>query len=289
MLTIESAITTKTPVLRVHIAAIGFEVDRIVKPAIDWKADRVWLLVHSRPGEDEGIPFREKIETALKNARIEYKHIDADRTDLFDTLRALSSIIMLEKNNLIYVNVSVGSKIQAIASMMACMMFKDSVAMIKPYYVVPEKYSTPPKEQETQGVKKIIDLPEYKIETPADNLIRCMETIDEYDGKITKKELKDRALKDGLIHLVKKSGGKEPSAQAPFMSLNKNFIEPLLKWKFIQVKKDGSRHLVYLTKEGSDALKFLRVRIVSYQVTENATKPSAKQLIYKTGKDLNTQ
>ena len=83
---------------------------------------------------DNGIPFRETIEAALKGARIEYKHLDADRTDLFDTLRALSSIIMAEKNNLIYVNVSVGSKIQAIASMMACMMFEDSVAMMKPIY-----------------------------------------------------------------------------------------------------------------------------------------------------------
>jgi hypothetical protein len=41
----------------------------------------------------------------------------------------------------ILVNVLVGSKIQAIASMMACMMFKD-IAMIKPYYVVPKKYTT---------------------------------------------------------------------------------------------------------------------------------------------------
>lgn len=168
---------------------------------------------------------------------------------------------MAEKDNLIYVNVSVGSKIQAIASMMACMMFKDSVAMIKPYYVVPLKYSTPPKEQETQGVKEVIDLPEYKVETPTDNLIRCMEIIDKRGGKISKRELKDLALNDGLIHIIKKKDGKEPSAQAPFMSLNKNFIEPLLEWQFIQVKKDGSRHLVYLTKEGTNALKFLRVRL----------------------------
>ena len=250
----------KSPVYRVHVAAVGFEVDRIVKPVIDWKADRVWLIVHSKPFEDQGIPFRETIEQALKKAKIEYKHIDADRTDLFDTLRALSSIIMAEKNNLIYVNVSVGSKVQAIASMMACMMFKDDVAMIKPYYVVPDKYSTPPKEQETQGVKEIIDLPDYKIETPTDNLIRCMEIIDRQGGKITKKDLKDIAIKESLIHILKKSD-KEPSAQAPFMSLNKNFIEPLLKWGFIQVKKDGSRHFVHLTKEGGNALKFLKLRL----------------------------
>lgn len=186
------------------MAAVGFEVDQIVRPAIDWKADRVWLITHTRPGEDKGIPFRESIKAALKKARIECQHAEADRTDLFDTLRALNEIIMVEKNNLVYVNVSVGSKIQAIASMMACMMFKDSVAMIKPYYVVPEKYSTPPKEQETQGVKEIVELPEYKVETPDNNLITCMEIIDGRGGKISKKELKDLALERGLIHVAMK-------------------------------------------------------------------------------------
>jgi hypothetical protein len=57
-------------------------------------------------------------------------------------------------------------------SMMACMMFKD-VATIKPYYVVPEKYNTilleEKRNQETEGMKDIITLPEYKIEIPMRN------------------------------------------------------------------------------------------------------------------------
>ena len=60
-------------------------------------------------------------------------------------------------------NVSVGNKIQAIASMMACMMFKD-IAMIKPYYIVPEKYTSSLAEeekQETEGVKKVIPMPSF--------------------------------------------------------------------------------------------------------------------------------
>lgn len=71
---------------------------------------------------------------------------------------------MQEKGNHILVNVSGGSKIQAIASMMACMMFKE-MATIKPYYVVPEKYTNlleEKKNQETEGMKDVITLPEYK-------------------------------------------------------------------------------------------------------------------------------
>ena len=32
--------------LRVHIAPLGFEIDRVVIPAIQMKADRVYLLRH---------------------------------------------------------------------------------------------------------------------------------------------------------------------------------------------------------------------------------------------------
>jgi hypothetical protein len=88
-------------------------------------------------------------------------------------------IILKEKGNSILVNVSVGSKIQAIASMMACMMFKD-VANIKPYYVVPERYNSSlmkEDKQETEGVKQILPMPEYKIEIPNQKLIKCLDII----------------------------------------------------------------------------------------------------------------
>jgi Family of unknown function (DUF6293) len=156
--------------LRVHIAPVGFEVDRIVLPAVRKKADRVWLITENPSHqEDKGSPYAKSITRKLKESNIDCQQASADRIDLFDMLRALRTIIMCEKGNHIMVNVSVGSKIQAIASMMACMMFKD-MATIRPYYVVPERYNTTlldeKKNQETEGMKDIITLPEYKIEIP---------------------------------------------------------------------------------------------------------------------------
>jgi len=150
-------------------------------------------------------------------------------------------------------NVSVGSKIQAIASMMACMMFKDEVN-IKPYYAVPERYETIPREQETVGLKKIVTLPEYKIEIPPDNLIKCLEIIHQRAGNmITKKELRDEALAQSLIH-IERSENKEQSA---YMALKNNLLDPLLLWHFISIKKVGRRHNITLTDEGMNALLFL--------------------------------
>jgi hypothetical protein len=195
--------------LRVHIAPVGFEVDRIVLPAVRKKADRVWLItIKPAHHEDKGSPYAKSIARKLKESNIDCQQASADRIDLFDILRALRTIIMREKGNHILVNVSVGSKIQAIASMMACMMFKE-MATIKPYYVVPEKYNTvlleEKRNQETEGMKDIITLPEYKIEIPNEKLIECMHMISLHkDNKITKRELKDLALNNNLIQVGKK-------------------------------------------------------------------------------------
>jgi hypothetical protein len=57
-------------ILRVHVAPVGFEVDRIVLPAMKMKADRVWLIIHSEPHEDKGDKFVKLIQSKLKDARM---------------------------------------------------------------------------------------------------------------------------------------------------------------------------------------------------------------------------
>jgi uncharacterized protein DUF6293 len=239
--------------LRIHIAPVGFEVDRIVLPAESMKADRVWLIVHSDPNEDAGQPFAKQIAESLKERHIELKLEGAHRTELFDTLGVLRKIIFQEANNAIFINVSSGSKIQSIASMMACMIFKDRVD-ITPYYAVPEKYTTIPREQETVGVKKIVKLPEYKIQTPPDNLIKCLEIIHQWKShRISNKELRNQVLKKELIHVER----REHWEQSAYMALKTNLLEPLLKWQYIRVEKIGRRHDILLTPEGLNVLKFL--------------------------------
>jgi hypothetical protein len=79
------------------------------------------------------------------------------------------------------------------------------------------------------------------------------------DNKITKKELKDLALNNNLIQVGKKDtqDKEERRDQAAYMALNKNLIEPLIEWKFVSVEKIGARHIVSLTDEGINALRFL--------------------------------
>ena len=240
--------------MRVHISPVGFEIDRVVSPAIELKADRVWLITHNNPHEDKASTFVAEIKNKLKERKIECLEESADRKDLFDTLRVLRYITGREKGNNIMINVSTGSKIQSIASMMACMMFRD-FGTVTPYYVEPENYRSIPDEQETEGLKDIILLPDYRIEIPGKNLIKSLELINkEKSGTLTKKKLRDLALQENLIHV---SEFKENKETAAYMALNKNILEPLQKWNFVTVEKSGKRKIVYLSNDGKNALKFL--------------------------------
>jgi hypothetical protein len=233
---------------------VGFEVDRVVLPVITLKADRLWLITHSKSYDDKGSIFITKIKQKLKEHKIECLEEAADRKDLFDTLRAIRTIIFNEKGNIIMVNTSTGSKIQSIAAMMACMMFKD-FGNIQPYYAEPEKYRSISDEQETEGLKDIISLPDYKIEIPNRNLIKCLELIDkENNSSVTKKRLRDLALNEKLIYVGEDKENKDIAA---YISLNTNILDPLQKWNFINIEKRGKSKIVSLSNDGKNALKFL--------------------------------
>ena len=75
--------------LRIHIAPVGFEIDRIAIPAKQMKADRVWLIMHEEPSKDRAQGFMEKIKTHLKKEKIEVQIAHSNRFDLFKILRAL--------------------------------------------------------------------------------------------------------------------------------------------------------------------------------------------------------
>jgi len=151
--------------LRVHIAPVGFEVDRIVIPVKQTKADKIWLIVHDNSSEDKSLPYLKNLEQQLKKQKVTVEIARVDRLNLFATIKTVREIIEQEIENDIYVNVGSGSKIQAIACMMACMTFK-SKNNIKPFYAEAEKYAAFEGKQQSFGVKRTITLPAYQIHTP---------------------------------------------------------------------------------------------------------------------------
>ncbi len=248
-------IMSKLTNLRVHVAPVGFEVDRVVIPAVEMKADKVWLLVHENPSEDKATPFVEKVKKGLRKEEIQVEVGFHNRLDLFQIIRSVKEIIRQEEGNTIYVNLSSGSKIQAIASMMTCMMFNEKGVSVIPFYAEAEKYLGFKGEQLSKGVKNIMQIPSYEIQTPEQRHIDALRIIKEKGGKLTKKEMAELCDREKIISV---NAEEQNYSQARFASLDKNIIQPLQeKWKFVAVEKIGRTRWIKMTQEGINASEFL--------------------------------
>ena len=246
---------TKIAKLRVQIAPVGYEIDRVVLPAKQEKADKVWLLIHENKSEDKAIPFISKITNQLEKLGIEVIQESHDRRDLFQIIRAVKNIIEKENGNEIYVNLASGSKIQAIGTMMACMMFNDD-SNIHPFYVEAKNYpGFEAKKPLSTGIKEIQNVPPYSIKIPDLKLINALRIIKDNGGKITKKKMAELAEKNNLISVNPKD--EEHRSMVRFTSLDKNIIQPLEEWGFIEIEKIGRNRWIIITQEGSNAAEFL--------------------------------
>ena len=251
----EHTIMTNLATFRVHIAPLGFEIDRIVLPLKQTQADKLWLMAHDNRSSDLSAPYLEKIKKECKKLGVEVEVAHSDRLNLFQTIKSIKDVINQEENNYIYVNVASGSKIQAIACMMACMVLKEC-KNLQPFYAEPEKYAAFEGKQQSFGLKDTIPLPIYEIQTPKEKLLQALKIIQNAKNqKITKKEMAEIAEEQQLIIITSE---EENHSQARFASLDKNIIQPLKdEWNFIEIEKIGRNRWIKITQEGLNASEFL--------------------------------
>jgi len=238
--------------LRIHIAPVGYEIDRIVLPAKKKRADKVYLLIHENPSIDKAVSFYDSTEKKLKKLNIDVVKEYHNRLDLFKIIKSVREIIEREKGNIIYVNLASGSKIQAIACMMACMMFNDD-KNIQPFYVEAKDYIGFSGKPISTGIKEIQDMPTYEIKRPQQKHVDALKIINEHGGRISKKEMAQIAKEKKLIVV-----NAENQSQATFASLDKNIISVLKdQWGFITVEQLGRTRWIEITEEGKNAAEFL--------------------------------
>jgi hypothetical protein len=240
------------PNLRVHIAPVGYEIDRIVMPAKKMRADKVILLVHENPTQDKATKFYQKISEQLEKLNIECTIEYHNRIALFAIIKIVKQLILSEKGNIISVNLASGSKVQAIGCMMASMMFNDD-DNVNPFYVEAKEYLGFSGKAMSKGIKDIEYIPTYEIQKPEDRHIQALKIVVDNDGRISKKEMAKIAVEQKLIIV-----NAENESQATFASLDKNIISVLEnRWGFVKVNKIGRTRWIEITDEGINASKFL--------------------------------
>jgi len=137
---------------------------------------------------------------------------------------------------------------------MACMMFNDD-SNVHPFYVEAANYpGFDAKQPLSTGIKEIQDVPPYSIKTPDKRLIEALQIITKHNGKLTKKEMASLAEKQNLITINAK---EKNHSMARFSSLDKNIIQPLEEWGFIETEKIGRNRWIKITEEGQNASEFL--------------------------------
>jgi len=240
------------PNLRVHIAPVGYEIDRIVLPAKKLRADKVILLVHDNPSEDKATKFYDKISSQLKKLNIEVSIEYHNRVKLFQIIKTVKKLIKQESGNIVSVNLASGSKVQAIGCMMASMMFNDD-KNVNPFYVEAKEYLGFSGKPMSKGIKDIEYIQTYEIQKPEERHIQALKIVVDSGGKISKKEMARLAVEQKLIVV-----NAENKSQATFASLDKNIISVLEnRWGFVKVSKIGRTRWIEITDEGRHAAEFL--------------------------------
>jgi len=238
---------------RIQIAPVGFEVDRVVLPAIREKAERVYLMVHKNRSEDKATKYAAAIQKKLKAANIDTKIIYCDWQDIESITREARDLILRlsktkpgEVGNEIAINLASGSKNHAIGLDRACMTFRKR-KHIHPFYPEAEKWTAwkYPKQQST-GVKKIKQISIHRIIVPEPELIEAL--------RIIKRDAIDIPTRKGRKGVKKKDLSKSlfgDSGKVSLTKLQRNITQKLVStWRAIEIFKVGQSDWISLTDEG---------------------------------------
>jgi hypothetical protein len=241
---------------RVHVMPLGFEHDRIVEPAVTYRADRV-ILLDWLAADVERPAYHDDVLADLEAADIDVERRDCELFDLYESIAVIAEIATRESTpdgagdvgNEVYVNLATGSKITAIGGMIACMV----TGAASPYYVRAERYASG-SEPVGYGMELAIDLPTYPMDRPDRQQIAVLDRL--VEGACSKREL-IRFGADCDLPFIRDcdrpfdASGK-PTKQA-YARLRRHVVDPLLDREFVAVERVGTTQRVSATAAGRNA------------------------------------
>jgi len=242
---------------RVHVMPLGFEHDRIVEPAREYRADRVILLDWIADDIDRP-DYHDDVFADLDAAGIAVECRDCKLFDLYDSIAVVAEVVSTEATpdgdadvaNDVYVNLATGSKITAIGGMIACMVTGDAT----PYYVRAERYASGA-EPVGYGMELAVDLPAYPMERPDSQQIAVLDRLVEAGSQSKKQLIRFGAERE--LPFVRDcdrpfdASGK-PTKQA-YARLRRHVVEPLEAREFVTVEPVGTTRQVRATEAGRNA------------------------------------
>lgn len=252
---------THTPVRdRVQVVPLGFEYARLKQPIEDWKADVVVAIEYGNATAE--IPYLTTLlEELADDGGITLDRRACDIFELYDALGTITEAISDYETDDVYVNLSAGSKITAIAGMIACMASGASPIYARPDYG-PDGEQIP-EEPLHDDVAEVFELPTYPIDRPSDMHIALLARIQEgttektrgrYQG-VPKKALIEFAL-DREFPFVAQS--ETATQKGYYRLLDRHVVRPLTERGYITTERVGRQKFVTLTPAETNALHAFR-------------------------------
>lgn len=239
---------------RVQIVPFGYETVRVLEPVYQFKADTVVLIRRNAEDDYEAQFQRDVVDELRENDRIELETRECDFFDFDSALRTITDAIQSHTGNDVYVNVAAGSKITAIAAIIACQT-QDAT----PFYVSPEFRSEegelePPDEPLVENIGDIDTIPVFDLDQPSPQQLEILSHLYENEGA-TKKEL-IRFAESRELEFIAES--ETQSDEGRYRLLETHVISPLTAESYINVEKVGRTKHVYLADRGREALRMFR-------------------------------
>ncbi len=246
---------------KVHLIPMGYEIDRIELPLRDIGTDRVYLITDEKESETGTLYLKELTRRVKK--LVNEKNFIVLNCPLWDFRKLMSllcELVRKEKSagNFVYINLSSGSKLSAIAGTLASLMYG-----AVPYYVQAEKYNIEHPDIDggriigiTSGVKKILKIPSYTIEPPADELVSALAILSENGGKISQKEYIFELEKRGLIKDATSVSRKHKEVtKKGYAKAKRQYFEKLEDKGWAVKKGKGRSSYIELTEEGKNTFE----------------------------------
>jgi len=235
---------------RVHVVSHGWEIARVVDPLYELKADKIVLVLPHNEAFIADFEY-EMIEELEANDRIEVETRTANLYDLDSTLQTFTQAVKDHEDDEVYINVSTGTQIAAIAGMMAA-----QTSDATPFYVQitpdnPDEGEVwTPDEPIFSTAGEITELPVFELQGPSAEQLQILGFLHGNDG-VTKKALIEHAEEEELPFIM---NTKAKSDEGRYRVLDSHIITPLTENDYIVVEKAGREKQVSITQRGIDAL-----------------------------------
>lgn len=227
--------------LRVHVAGQGYEVERIVRPALDMRADRVYLLTD--PPKEKLKPYHEAVLRRFREAKVETLVRYCEVWDPNAVVGAMGRIAEEERGNHVYVNLGTGPKTCAIGGSLAAMLWD-----LESYYPKVDHDAPDLELKDDKPVKGTTLVPSFHLDPPGGDVLAVLELLSEKRGKpARKKEVVERLRERGFL----RAG---VSAQAE-QNVADRVLKRALEWGFLDSDGEGRRRRIRLNERGEAGRK----------------------------------